>query len=108
MHFIFYITYYCNKLHLQKAWVVITRVLMHQILGLCYLLLALEITLSEDFASNLARKLYSNAFSFHTTKPSYSLSLWVNANTIAKVQNVCEGVHACVCTREGGLYGVLL
>lgn len=35
---------------------------------------------------------YSNAFSFCT----------------AKVQNVCEGVHACVCTRGGGMHGVLL
>lgn len=48
------------------------------------------------FASNLARKFYSNVFSSFTEKPSCSDS------ACKSDQNVCELVHACVCTREGG------
>lgn len=93
MHSIFYITWYCNKLHLQKR---LWLLWMSSCATLWNGRLLSGGGRVTTFASNLARKFYSNVFSSFTEKPSCSDS------TCKSDQNVCERVHACVCTREGG------
>lgn len=91
MHSIFYITWYCNKLHLQKRlwllWMSSCATLWN-----CRLLRVrggwqpLLLIWQENFIQMCS----------FTEKPSCSDS------ACKSDQNVCELVHACVCTREGG------
>lgn len=85
MHSIFYITWYCNKLHLQKRlwllWMSSCATLWN-----CRLLRVRGGV--TTFASNLARKFYSNVFFYWET-----IVVWL----CVQVRPKCVWACACMC-----------